>query len=166
MKTYTVTSKQVSNIHNAMCSVRSMKDLMEETFKDDSRFVQDINYIFNLLEPIRKELMDKKDAEDDDIRDQAEVVRRVNGLKHSIWSIYGMDSFDSKSPVPVGSKIVSWYTRGDESVTVEGETWLDLWKAADKLIGQTIDDHGDHVFIEGFKKVRGDDSAYEVILGS
>ena len=95
----------------------------------------------------------------------AEEAKELNGFKNSIWSIYEIESFNDTSLVPSGSKLTSYYSGKDIFVTVEGSTWLDLWKATDKLIGLTKDLHGNHVFIEQYSRSKIE-NFYEVSLGS
>jgi len=164
-KTYTVTSEQVSKIHNALVYLNYALDIAKENFKDDSRIVRELTNASEYLTPVSKELNDKKDKDWDKMYKMADFVKELNGFNNSIWSIYEIKSFDDTSSVPSGSKLISYYSGKDISVTVEGSTWLDLWKATDKLIGLTGDMHGDHVFIEQYIKSKCG-NFYEVSLGS
>lgn len=74
-------------------------------------------------------------------------VAAANGFK-SVWSMYDdVDSMDEKISFSV--KKVSYFEHwGPTSVEidVDGDTWLDIWRAADKAIQTSGDQH--HVFIE------------------
>ena len=162
--TYTLTEKDVSNLHNARVYLLHALEHCNEMFKEDAQFIQNMKRSMNYLEPVSTRLT----KEMDEIRDrQFNMARRIaknNGFNNSIWSMYEVENFESTSPVPAGAKLRSYYTK--KSVTVEGSTWLDLWKATDKLIEMTSDEHGDHVFIEAYRKVKSEDNIYEVSLGS
>lgn len=165
-KTYTITSKQISDLHNGMCEIRRMMDMFENMFKEDSHVNQSLIRAFEYIEPVRKELMDRKDADFDRVFNMAKKVADLNGFKNTIWSIYEIENFEDISNIPVGSKILSYYSSQEHYVTVEGPTWLDCWKAADKLVKESSDDHGDHVFIESFRSLKLKEGFYEVVLGS
>lgn len=158
MTTFELTSKQVTDLHNAMCSLRSMRDDIVTNYRDESPMVKGINYAFKLLEPIRKQLMDIKDAEQNRKYNMYKQVGENNGIKHSIWSMYEVEDLADQSPIPPGTLLESYHT--DKRVRVAGSTWLDLWRAADELV---CDANDTHVFIEGFK-LRG--NTCEVTLGS
>ena len=166
MRTYTITDKQISAIHNGICEIRFLMSHFEEMFKEDSHLNQKLKRAFEYIEPVRKELMDKVDADHDRVYNMSRKVAELNGFKNTIWSMYEINGFDEKSNVPVGSKLLSYYSSKEHYVTVEGPTWLDCWKAADKLVKESSDDHGDHVFIEDFRSLKLKEGFYEVSLGS
>lgn len=175
MKTYTITSEQISSIHNAMCDIRVLRENFNEMFKDDSHIVKKLERAFKYLEPVRKDLMDRKDADFDRIYKLSEEYAKDNNITETRWSIYDIDSFEDDSGIPPGAKIVApWETK--KSIIVEGTdvivTWLTLWKAVDDLAKMVKDEDGEvkgfgnHVFIEKFIKVAKEDNTYEVCLGS
>ena len=167
-KTYTIDSKQISAIHNGMCEIRFLMSHFEEMFKEDCHLNQKLKRAFEYIEPVRKELMDRKDADFDRVFNMAKKVAELNGFKNTIWSIYEIESFEDISNIPVGSKLLSYNSSQEHYVTVEGPTWLDCWKAADKLVKEISDVHGDqdHVFIESFRSLKLKEGFYEVVLGS
>lgn len=159
-----VTKEEVSALHNARCYLLYALNECDETFKETSSFVKNLRRSLKELDPVAKRLTAIQDEINDRRDATAKRIGELNGFTHSIWSMYEVESFEALSPVPSGAKLISWYADKDTSVTVEGITWLDLWKATDKLIGMTADEHGDHVFVEGYRKVG--DNLYEVQLGS
>ena len=91
--------------------------------------------------------------------DRLEDIAEAHGLKDSYWS---MDE-DPASPHPFGdATVVSysnyWTGRNEKGFIVVsttpvttallGPSYLDLWRAADKLIRESGDGH--HVYIEAF----------------
>lgn len=168
-KTYTITSSQISSLHNGMCSMYRLRDLTQDMFKEDSTINQLINEVFKNIEPVKEDLMGKKDADFDRILKLAKQIASEHELHYSIWSIYDIESFDDKSNVPTGATIVApWETK--QSVVTKGDTWLDLWKAVEELALKAKDEDGEglgnHVFIEKFVKVNCLENTYEVWLGS
>jgi|GEM_PF-1896149 hypothetical protein len=82
------------------------------------------------------------------------AIGKKNGITKSYWSISADNDFINMSfnhPY-VGATEVSYPADMQwgkaSSVKIEGPTWLDLWKAADKAIQESGDEH--HVFIEDF----------------
>lgn len=93
--------------------------------------------------------------------EKAEFAREMSEIDHynavadanhfrSRWSIPGVADFSA--PHPYTNK---WFLLYDGhwgeravTVTIEGSTWLDLWRAADTAITESGDEH--HVFIEDF----------------
>jgi hypothetical protein len=88
------------------------------------------------------------------------------GEKHgfvSRWSMLDGISFDAPHPF-AGAKVVLYDEHwGGEGVgaDIDGPTWLDLWRAADKAISASGDQH--HVFIERFTQ---DGTALRLTTGS
>ena len=170
MRTYTITDKQVSSIHNGMCAVYRLRDITGDMFKSDSMINQLIDEVFKYIEPVKKELMDKKDADFDRIYKLAEEYAKQYNLRETRWSIYDIDNFLESSNVPAFSTIVTDYGK-DTSVVVESNSkycsWIELWKAVDKLATlQGERGFGNHVFIEKFVEVKDKPGTFEVWLGS
>lgn len=169
-KTYTITSEQISGIHNGMCAMSRLRDIAEDMFKKDSSINQLINEVFKYIGPVRKELMDRKDADLDRVFKMAENYAKTNNLRETRWSIYDIDNFLESSNVPAFSTIVSEFS-DDVSVVVESNSkycsWIELWKAVDKLATLTGEHgFGNHVFIEKFVEVKDKPGTFEVWLGS
>lgn len=84
----------------------------------------------------------------------------------SIWSVFGESiKFDEKNNLPDGCNTLIYSTHwGNRTVSVPilGNTWGDLYKAADKAILQSGDGH--HVFIENISPIDG--VSCELITGS
>lgn len=78
-------------------------------------------------------------------------VQAENNFK-AVWSLLTQDVVDFKQPHPYkDAKYLSYTIHwGNHAVKVdiEGETWLDLYRAADKAIELSGDCH--HIFIEQF----------------
>lgn len=154
--TYDITSKQVSDIHNGFLYLYQALDLAKETFRDESDFVVKLRMAEKYLKPIRDDVVARKDTYEDKLYDMFKLIGQKNDFR-SIWSIYSVSDLNSTHPF-TSNKFLRHFN-GQEPIP--GNTYLDLWKAADSLIRQSNDMH---IFIEGFRKVNSD--VLELITGS
>lgn len=164
--TYELTDKEVSDLHNAKCYLLYAIEHCGDMFREDALFLKNMKESMKYLEPVATRVMKIKDDIRDNAWNMAQNIGKNNNFNHTIWSMYEVNNFEDKSSVPVGAKLRSYYSGKDFTVTVEGPTWIDLWKATDKLISMTENLHGDHIFIEGYFKAKDEDNIYEVSLGS
>jgi hypothetical protein len=90
-------------------------------------------------------------------------VAEQNGFD-AIWSMYEIGSCLQKHRYTVGTELVYAVHWGPETVRVpiEGDTYLDLFRAADQAIKLSGDQH--HVFIECFEV--NEDGELELSTGS
>jgi hypothetical protein len=86
----------------------------------------------------------------------------------TVWSIHEVTDIEDKVPLKnqVGRKVVFNYwdkNFNDKKVetTIKGETWLDMWRAANELVVTSGDFH---IFVENF--VMQEDGSFELICGS
>lgn len=90
-------------------------------------------------------------------------LKEANGFV-SMWSMYdGVNDVEEPSPYKARTMVYkNHWGEPVEATLPEGKlTWLDLWKAADKCIKESGDDH--HIFIEGFRQNGG---MLELVTGS
>lgn len=165
-KTYDITSRQVSRIHNAWVYLNQALTVAKEQFKDDSSLVRSITTALAELTPVRSDVVSRKDADMDKLMEMARRIAELNDLHHTVWSIYDMESFSDLSPVYPGCTLISEYNGDDTSVIVKGSTWLDLWIATNELVKKNPDAHGNHIFIEGYKQSPSDPNLFYVYFGS
>ena len=80
----------------------------------------------------------------------------------TVWSIYEVKDMNDKHPYSRAKVLKYDENFGKPSLTpIEGDTWLDLWFAADAVVKESGDEH--HIFIEDFE----DNGSYlELITGS
>lgn len=77
----------------------------------------------------------------------------------SVWSMYDeVEDINDKHPF---KEIIFVKYKGLVE-SVEGYTWFDLWKAANKLIERSGDYH--HIFIENFKEI--EKGIFSLVTGS
>ena len=82
------------------------------------------------------------------------VKQAINA--QSIWSIYEITDLDQPHPYPSGVFVTykDHWGADVQHCAVYGNTWRDLYKAADNCIRNSGDEH--HIFIESFKLVGND----------
>lgn len=93
--------------------------------------------------------------EDTDLDEMDKLIEYYNGIRQeegfgSVWSMWTTNEWtDMKdvSGIPVGTVIRHFDAWGKITrATVEGETWLDVWKACNEAIVESGDTF--HIFIE------------------
>jgi len=93
--------------------------------------------------------------EDTDLDQMDKLIDYYRGIGsdndlETIWSMWATEQWQNMndvSGIPTGTVIR--YDGGwgkDTTVEVQGETWLDVWKACDSAICESGDSH--HIFIE------------------
>lgn len=141
---FIVDSEFVKQLHNFRC----------ELYGDYPELEKKFSAIISKLTEERDAILDRRA---DYYRDMSEAYKL-----YSIWSIYEQDSLQATSPFKGNRMFFSGYNKNlDTNLPIKPLTWLELWKAADKLIRE---DNSNHVFIEGF--IQRDDNTIELITGS
>ena len=153
MQTVTLKGNDFSTIHNALCELRSFNDKLENaSFNNEP--------LQKIIERFENGLRNCYDQEDEIFNRRHNHYRDVqaeNGFE-SIWSIYNIS--DLTLPHCYGEDMSVHYNGC--VAKVEGPTWIDLWRAADKVIAESGD--SDHMFIEMF--LRDQDTVLILSTGS
>lgn len=109
--------------------------------------------VSELVETIRGALSGAYDQERKDFDLKSEHYNQVKSEigARSIWSIYEVADLDQLHSYPSGLFVVYKDHWGNEPqhCAIYGNTWRDLYRAADNCIRNSGDEH--HVFIEGFR---------------
>jgi hypothetical protein len=84
----------------------------------------------------------------------------------SVWSDYSVENLTDRHPHPGANTLVYTEHWGKQpvSVAITGDTFGDLWRAADAAIRQSADTH--HRYVERFVADRGDPSVLKLYTGS
>lgn len=137
----TLTSEEFKVLHNTLWELDRLNNPAVQT----------------LVERIRKVALNGAYEQDrnafDTKYDYYSRFREDNGLS-SIWSIYETSApggFLEKHPYPADAFVVYQ----GQHCAVYGNTWADIYRAADNCIKNSGDDH--HIFIEGFELKNGNE---------
>ena len=156
----TLTAKEFSDIHNAKCELNGILQAMEGVVHPNlqERFEKALALINKGLENAYKldeEAYERKSAHYD-------AISTEHGFK-TIWSVHEVD--DLNAPFAGAATHLLYKDHWGEFevlVPINGNTWVDLWSAAEEAIKKSTDDH--HIFIEAF--ISGDDGILVLSTGS
>ena len=143
MDAVTVKGRDFKQIHNALCELRNVSSLLSEVVNGNiagrlERVVRDLDE--GLADAYRQD-----DAQFDSKMDYYEDFKKHNGLR-AIWSIYELPLHGFLQDHPYRGALTLSYQ--GHAVPILGQTWADLYRAADDVIRRSGDGH--HIFIEGF----------------
>jgi hypothetical protein len=144
METVTLRGEDFKIIHNTLCDLRNLVSRMEQSMIKTSEF----DRIIEGFQMGLKDAYDQDNSTFDAKMDYYGDFQRQNGLA-AIWSVYDLPphGFLSDHPFPSDAFVVYQ----GKQVSVYGQTWGDVYRAADLAIELSGDDH--HIFIEHFEQV-------------
>jgi hypothetical protein len=144
----TLTEKEFSDVHNALCYLRFLQNdltpILNETYSVK------LSDIIKLFEGGLAGAYAQDNASFDQKSEYFENIADGYGFD-STWSIYEISCLNEIHPFPKNIELKYRDHWGPDTVIQEipGNTWLDLWRAADEAIRKSEDGH--HIFIEGFE---------------
>jgi hypothetical protein len=145
---FTITKDQLSDLHNSYCYLRSFKERMESMLSVSA--LTELNKSLDLLNKVRRPIMDEYDRINDMKNDHYEDIRSRNGFK-SIWSLYDATNlFDLSGFVAEELVYSGWGNEVRIPLPGGNLKWWDLYVAAEKAINASGDTH--HIFIEAFRQ--------------
>lgn len=136
----TLTSEEFKILHNTLCDLDRIQD----------------SRVQSLVERIRKEALKGAYAQDNSAFDRKwehyHRVREEYGLQ-TTWSVYEVEDLFQQHAYPGAAYVIyDQHWGGGEVVrAIDGNTWVDLYRAADAAILASGDGH--HTFIEAFEPV-------------
>ena len=141
-----LTAQEFSDIHNAKCELhgilQSMEGVVHPTLESRLRgAIEKINLALKNAYAQDEAVAEKRASHYD-------AICNEHGFK-TIWSVHEVE--DLNAPFAGAATHVLYKDHwGDKPVTVaiNGNTWVDLWRAAEDAIMQSGDTH--HIFIEAF----------------
>lgn len=149
MSNICLTPKEFTQMHNAMCDLRSVQEKLGDVVSP--KILQDLEKGIRGLEAAFENAYAQEESDRERRHDYYDSVRQQEEFA-SIWSVPEIDvgGFDKPHPYPKAKKLVYKDHWGVKPVTVdiEGDTWLDLWRAADVAVGLSGDSH--HCYVERF----------------
>ena len=159
-ETFSITSDQISKLHNAYWLINNEIEQLEEVLRSDK--IVALRKAVSIFSEAYIPLMEEKDKEWDRRNSYYDDIKQANKFK-SVWSIYDVVSFQASSGFGNGIlKYENVKVPMREDTSLGCITWMDMWKFAEQAIRESGDDH--HMFIEMFYD-RGD-GVIELITGS
>jgi hypothetical protein len=142
METVTLRGEDFKIIHNTLCDLRNLVSRMEQSMIK----TQEFDRIIEGFQMGLKDAYDQDNSTFDSKMDYYGDFQRQNGLA-AIWSVYELPihGFLSDHPFPSDAFVVY----KDQHCAVYGQTWADVYRAADQCIRNSGDLH--HIFIENFE---------------
>lgn len=165
METVTLHSEDFRTVHNTLCELRSVQERLTGVISNE--LAEQLHGVIKGFEQGLKNAYEQDNAAFDSKMDYYSDFQSQNGLR-TIWSIYELPvhGFLSDHPYPAAREICYRDHWGETAVyeTIEGGTWADLYRAADRCIRRSGDDH--HIFIEGFQPVADQPHQLRLTTGS
>jgi hypothetical protein len=142
METVTLRGEDFKIIHNTLCDLRSLVSRMEQSMIK----TQEFDRIIEGFQMGLRDAYEQDNSQFDSKMDYYGDFQRQNGLA-AIWSVYELPihGFLRDHPFPSDAFVVY----KDQHCEIYGETWADVYRAADQCIRNSGDLH--HCFIENFE---------------
>ncbi len=169
MAEYVISDKDVSRLHNSFLYLRNALEHAEETLSPNSIIIRSLEDSVRYLQPLRDELVGKKDELWNKQYNYFRDVQQNNDFA-SIWSIFTHDDFvfEQKHNLPAGAEFICWdVPEADVRFKLEGNTWFNVWQSVDRYLTYYSDYVGNHLFVEGFTvEYKNEKTFIKVNLGS
>ena len=148
----TLTAEEFKLIHNGLCGLRSTTEILSNVL--NTKVLDRLLAAQKNIEVGFKNAYKQEDQDYTEKSDHYEAIKADRGFK-SDWSVFSVADLLQPHKYTGTKNLIyrSHWGAGEIVVPVEGQSWVDLWTAADKAINASGDDH--HIFVEGFK-VEGD----------
>jgi hypothetical protein len=163
MQTVTLRGEDFKILHNTLCDLRNLVERMDQSMIKTSEF----DRIIEGFEMALKDAYQQENAQFDSKMDYYHRFQKDNDLK-TIWSIFELPihGFLADHPFKDAREICYRDHWGEDAVyeTIQGSTWADLYRAADRCIQRSGDQH--HCFIEGFYPVANQPHQLRLTTGS
>jgi hypothetical protein len=165
METVILKAEDFKTIHNALCELRSVYQLLHDVVREP--ISDKLNAAIRSMEAGLADAYEQDNAQFESKMDYYSEFQKLNGLK-TIWSIYELPIHGFLGDHPFKNAVQVAYREhwGDEPVfeSIDGPTWADLYRAADRCIQRSGDQH--HIFIESFEPVAGQPHQLRLSTGS
>jgi len=152
MQTVTLKAEDFRTVHNTLCELRNVEMQLNTVINES--MAQRLHAVIKGFELGLKNAYEQDNAQFESKMDYYHQFQLDNKLK-TVWSIYELPihGFLKDHPYAAARSICYRDHWGEEPVyeTIEGPTWADLYRAADRCIRRSGDDH--HIFIEAFHTV-------------
>ena len=147
MESVTLSGEDFKTVHNTLCDLRSIVQRMDQSIIKVGEFER----IIERFEQGLRSAYDQDSSAFDRKHDYYGRFREENQLT-TIWSVYELQEHGFLQDHPYKGALQVCYKDhwGDKGVfeEIQGTTWADLYRAADRCIRRSGDSH--HIFIEAF----------------
>lgn len=146
MQDVTLKAQDFSTVHNALCSLRSIECNLRDVIGGDSELAK-------AIESFEAGLRNAYDESTDQTSSKMEYWNEIQS-RHGfvgIWSNFKIParSFIRRQHTDITNVVYKDINGEQFAVSIEGDSILDLYRAANEAIVKSGDMH--HVFIESFK---------------
>ena len=160
---FTISKDEFSKIHNAKCSLHSVIGRLDGIVSE--KITEDLKKVLTGIDQALRNAYDQEEKDFDAKSSHYESVSKQSGFR-SIWSNYDVADMNSKHPFPEAHTLL--YANHWEGAAVRagilGDTWVDLYRAADQCIKLSGDKH--HIFIEDFTADQTEEGVLVLSTGS
>ena len=143
MKTFELSAEDFRTIHNAMCDLRSVQNSLEPVVRED--LLIRLNRVVDRMEEGLAQVRAQESQQFDRSFNYYQQFQEANGLR-AIWSVFDLPEHGFLQDHPYQGVLTLTYQ--GHAVPILGQTWGDLYRAADDVIRRSGDGH--HIFVEGF----------------
>lgn len=159
----TLTADEFKKVHNGLCSLDRLVGRLEEVLHPS--LYADLVKASNEIRNGMAGAYDQDQLAADRKQAHIEAFAKMNRLK-SIWSVMNIENFSDPHPYTKAKFLAYNDHWGDPSdlIKIKGNTWGDLYKAADLCIEASKDEH--HIFIEAFRQSTIDPKILFLATGS
>lgn len=165
METVTLSGEDFKTVHNTLCELRSIEEQLCGVISDS--LAGRLHGVIKGFERGLSSAYDQDHAVFESKMDYYSDFKSENQLK-TIWSIFELPvhGFLFDHPYKGAAEVCYRDHWGEEAVyeTIQGTTWADLYRAADRCIQRSGDQH--HIFIESFQTVADQPHQLRLTTGS
>jgi hypothetical protein len=158
MKNFELSAADFRTIHNALCDLRSVQNSLEPVVRED--LLIRLNRVVDRMEEGLAQVRAQESDQFDRKISYYHQFQEANGLR-AIWSLFDLPEHGFLQDHPYESARLLKYQ--GQQIEILGQTWGDLYRAADDVIQRSGDGH--HIFIEGFHR-SADRSVLRLTTGS
>jgi len=133
-----LTKNQWRDVHNALCAVESQTRGIFDVLKHGTQLRDAVESLRSALAPA----YEQEEQQWDQRCTYCDNIKLHNGFD-AIWSAEDVD-FSAPHPFAADAEIV--YHDPNARYPIAGPKWLDVYRAADRAMRESGDDH--HIFIE------------------
>lgn len=145
----TLSSEEFKTIHNGLCDLRVVAERLEGVLSPElySLLLRAKNEIRKGLDSAYMQEQRSFESKNSHYND----VAKARGLRSS-WSMFEVNDLNAVHPYEGVTHVryVNHWGPKPIKMPIIGNTWADLYSAADECIRYSGDDH--HIFIENFKR--------------